>query len=151
MAGKPAIITHQVHKRGNMKANLYIQGEICTGNLLYSDKKTYINVCHVFEILDGRFKGEKIAIFEGVFDAVSSLVLIPDLSAISLQGQARELDLANRYLEQEVYFGADNDEPGQRLFEKVKAEFEKKGSTIHRYPIDYTGYKDLNDYLKGQL
>lgn len=48
----------------NKIAELYIQGEICKGKLLRIDSKTYISELYVFEILDGRFQGETVAIFK---------------------------------------------------------------------------------------
>ena len=46
------------------RANLYIQGETCTGKVISKDSQTYIVTVYVFELETGKFKGETVAIFE---------------------------------------------------------------------------------------
>lgn len=46
------------------RAKLYIQGEVCIGKVVAKDSQTYIATVYVFELENGKFKGEKVAIFE---------------------------------------------------------------------------------------
>ena len=47
-----------------MKAEIYIDNTTVTAELLFKDTKTYIIPFLCFKILEGRHKGEKIAILE---------------------------------------------------------------------------------------
>lgn len=93
----------------------------------------------------------QVAIFEDIFDALSSYELLPNLPALAIVGEGDPGKLANLFINYELLFGQANEPQGSELLGKVLEEFKKRGGLVKPYPIPYEGYKDLNEYLTKGL
>ncbi len=102
---------------------------------------------------------EKCLVFEGMMDYLSFLTLrmkncptMPDLDRQdyvilnSVSNVSKAIDVLQGY--ERIHCLLDNDEAGARAYQELRKEFPDR---IRDFSHDYSGYKDLNDYLCGKL
>ncbi len=101
---------------------------------------------------------EKCLVFEGMTDYLSFLTLrmkncptMPDLDRQdyvilnSVANVSKAIDVLHGY--GRIHCLLDNDEAGARAYQELRKEFPDR---IRDFSHDYSGYKDLNDYLCGK-
>ncbi len=101
---------------------------------------------------------EKCLVFEGMMDYLSFLTLrmkncptMPDLDRQdyvilnSVTNVSKAIDVLHGY--ERIHCLLDNDEAGARAYQELRKEFT---DCIRDFSHDYSGYKDLNDYLCGK-